>query len=145
MLPLEAWLIFKLLGLDGTFLQVATVTAVLTASAAILFVIPGQIGVNEVGIVAVFPLLGLPAHLGLAFALLRRARQTFWPLLGITVHGAVFGSRRIAQLNFIQPFCPAQSAFPGPEAPSQDRRSLPAGHGGPGRPPNQALLADPVQ
>jgi hypothetical protein len=91
-LVLEAWLTLYLFGFEASAFQVLAVSATLTMSAIIFFFIPQQIGVNEAGLAATFTLLGLPPHLGLAMGLVRRARQTFWPLFGLALHGVVWTS-----------------------------------------------------
>jgi hypothetical protein len=59
---------------------------VLSATSILFFVIPQGIGVSEAGVAGAFLLLGLPVHLGIAFALLRRGRIIFWALVGVVVH-----------------------------------------------------------
>ena len=43
---------------------------------------PAALGVQETGIVLLFQLLGLPAPIGVAYALLRRGRELFYVLVG---------------------------------------------------------------
>ena len=49
---------------------------------AIVFFVPAKAGAQEGGKILAFTLVGLPAATGLAFGLLRRARELVWALLG---------------------------------------------------------------
>lgn len=83
---LEVIALLHLLGVSTDAAHVVALAAVSSATAILFFVIPQGIGVSEAGITGVFLLLGLPVHLGLSFALLRRARIIAWALVGLLVH-----------------------------------------------------------
>lgn len=83
---LEIVALLHLLGVSTDAAHVLSLAAVLSATSILFFVIPQGIGVSEAGVAGVFLLLGLPVHLGLAFALLRRGRILFWALVGLVVH-----------------------------------------------------------
>ena len=56
-----------------------------TASRLVLVVfrfVPLQLGIAEVGLAAFTPLVGIPPLVGVAYALVRRARVVFWALAG---------------------------------------------------------------
>ncbi|MFB6307301.1 MAG: lysylphosphatidylglycerol synthase domain-containing protein, partial [Flavobacteriales bacterium] len=80
---LEAAVIFYLLDITPTFTGVLTVTAMLSLSASIFFVVPQGIGVNEGGVSFAFSLLGLSPAIGLSIGLIRRARIIFFALVGV--------------------------------------------------------------
>jgi phosphatidylglycerophosphate synthase len=83
---LEVLALLHLLNVPADAVHVVGVAAVLSATGILFFVIPQGLGVSEAGIAGAFLLLGLPVHLGIAFALLRRARIIFWALVGLVVH-----------------------------------------------------------
>ncbi len=109
----ESWLILRLLGFDATVTQVLAVSATVTTAAVVFFFVPQQLGVNEASLAATFSLLGLPPHLGLALGLLRRARQTFWPLCGLATHGIAWAVKRVGTNPAESPASPT----PGPREP----------------------------
>lgn len=86
----ELYVIFLLVGIQPTLGQVILVEAAIMASASLLFVVPQGLGVNEAGITAAFVMLGLPAHIGLTYGLIRRARVVVWGMIGLTIY--VFGT-----------------------------------------------------
>jgi uncharacterized membrane protein YbhN (UPF0104 family) len=81
----ETWLILKLLGVPagwGAALAIETLT--MTLNTLLLFV-PGRLGSAEAVRTGVFVALGLPAAAGVAYALVRRAREIVWALPGALV------------------------------------------------------------
>jgi putative membrane protein len=80
---LEVYLIFWLLGLP---ISLATAIVIETFSSSIKaagFLIPGAIGVQEGGNVAIFLALGLTAEVGLSFSLIRRMRELVVVIAGL--------------------------------------------------------------
>ena len=70
----------------GSGLSVAAVVEALGAGVRFLtFFVPASVGVLESANAAVFVALGFSASAGLAFTLLRRARQAIWVAAGILV------------------------------------------------------------
>lgn len=74
----------------GSGLSVAAVVEALGAGVRFLtFFVPASVGVLESANAAVFVTLGFGASAGLAFTLLRRARQAIWVVAGIVVLAAM--------------------------------------------------------
>lgn len=76
----EVWLALRFMGHPisaPTALAIESLGSVVTAAG---FIVPGAIGVQETGYMAIGAALGLPAELGLAMSLVKRARQI---LLGL--------------------------------------------------------------
>ncbi|MGH6982869.1 MAG: lysylphosphatidylglycerol synthase domain-containing protein [Stellaceae bacterium] len=76
----EIWLALRFMGHPisvPTTLAIESLGSVITAAG---FIVPGAIGVQESGYMAIGAALGLPAELGLAISLVKRARQI---LLGL--------------------------------------------------------------
>jgi hypothetical protein len=97
MMAAEVWLIAYGLGLNLTFAQVASSSAVMTAFTIVLFFVPGQLGAPEGGLSLAFLALGLPGDAGLSVALIRRARQVLFSCLALALLAAAqgrSGSRR---------------------------------------------------
>ena len=82
----EIYVIFKVFGMDPTFIEVLTVSGALFMSVSLGFFVPQGMGVNEYSMSYGFVLLGLDASLGLSGGLLRRARIIFWALFGVFLH-----------------------------------------------------------
>ncbi|MEO1515727.1 MAG: lysylphosphatidylglycerol synthase transmembrane domain-containing protein [Bacteroidota bacterium] len=82
---LEIYAIFVVLGYTPEFAHIVTVSAMLSLSATLFFIVPQGIGVSEASVSTAFVLLGMGAQVGLVFGLLRRARIVFWALLGIGI------------------------------------------------------------
>jgi glycosyltransferase 2 family protein len=58
------------------------------------FLVPASLGPSEAANAATFTALGLGAGAGLAFSLVRRARQVVWIVIGIVVLLVMRGSAR---------------------------------------------------
>lgn len=71
----SAWLGLRLLGARLSFGEVLFLEAVISAIRSSAFLIPGALGVQEVGYVFLAPLIGLDRDTALAFALLKRGRD----------------------------------------------------------------------
>ncbi len=92
----EIYVIFRVLGFTPEIHELLLVTTMLMLSASIFFVMPQGIGVNEIGIAGALTMLGYAAPVALTFALLRRARNLFWGVLGVSIH---LGSTLIVKLG----------------------------------------------
>jgi putative membrane protein len=69
------WVAFRLVGADISFLEAMAIEALLSTLRSIAVFVPAAIGVQEGGYVALAQLFGLPAEMGLAVSLLKRARE----------------------------------------------------------------------
>lgn len=71
----EIYLAIHALGLSATLADAAFLSAVLIGISFALFMLPGQLGAAEVGLVAACSLIGVSASAAVAIAFVRRARQ----------------------------------------------------------------------
>ncbi len=78
----EVWLVCSLFGLDLAFTQAFALESFISVAKAVGMFSPGSIGVQESGIVFLFKLFVLPAHVGVAYALIRRVRELFFGIVG---------------------------------------------------------------
>ncbi|MEM9917009.1 MAG: lysylphosphatidylglycerol synthase domain-containing protein [Bacteroidota bacterium] len=92
---LEIYAIFVVLGYSPDLSYLVMVSAMLSLSATLFFIVPQGIGVSEASVSTAFVLLGLGAQVGLIFGLLRRARIVFWALLGIAIQLTVVLIRKL--------------------------------------------------
>jgi uncharacterized membrane protein YbhN (UPF0104 family) len=93
----EARLILDSLALPGS-LSLATVIAGLDSAVRFAtFFVPGSLGVLEGTNAAAFGAFGLGATTGLAFTLVRRARQMVWIALGVLILMAMRPARALAR------------------------------------------------
>lgn len=83
---IELFVIFSILGLSPSIIDLAFVAGMVSMSATLFFVIPQGIGVNETGISLALDFLGYTAALGITIGLVRRARMIFWALFGVALH-----------------------------------------------------------
>jgi uncharacterized membrane protein YbhN (UPF0104 family) len=82
---LETYLILRWLYPSADFGTALAVEALAMALNNMFLFVPGRIGSAEGVRAAVFVLLGMPAALGVAYALVRRGRELVWVLLGFAV------------------------------------------------------------
>ncbi|NTU96829.1 MAG: flippase-like domain-containing protein [Chlorobiaceae bacterium] len=87
MLAIESYIILKLLGVEITFFQVLAIDTTLSMLRAIFFFIPSGLGVQEIGYLAFFNVLGIgdAVVVGEAFVLLRRFKEILWYSAGYLV------------------------------------------------------------
>lgn len=71
----ELWLVARAIGIDLAFLDLLLLEAIAQAIASAAFLVPGQLGVQEGGFVAIGTMLGLSPEASLALALSRRLRD----------------------------------------------------------------------
>lgn len=107
----ETWLALRFMGHPisvPTALAIESLGSVITAAG---FIVPGAIGVQESGYMAIGAALGLPAELGLAMSLVKRARQI---LLGVPAlaswQASELGWLRLRQRNHVRIGTPPSSA-----------------------------------
>lgn len=79
---LEIYLVAHLLGMPITWPQALAVEAFTGVAKALGMWVPGSLGIQESGIVMLGRLAGLPDTLSVAYALLRRAREIIFALVG---------------------------------------------------------------
>ncbi|HWA92908.1 MAG TPA: lysylphosphatidylglycerol synthase domain-containing protein [Rhizomicrobium sp.] len=69
------WLTIRLMGAHIDIAGAIAIEAVLSALRSAAVFVPGALGVQEAGYALLLPLFGLPAEMGLAVSLLKRARE----------------------------------------------------------------------
>ena len=107
----ELFLFAWLLDLPITGAQALAVEAFTGVAKVLGMWIPGSLGVQESGIVLLSRLAGLPDHLGAAYALLRRARELLFALVGwLLLSGQHTNLRRIRTET--NPSAATQGEFP---------------------------------
>jgi uncharacterized protein (TIRG00374 family) len=82
---LEALVMLHVLQIPAGVTTAAVIESLGSGVRFVSFLVPGNLGVLEGANTGVFALLGLGAGTGLAFTLVRRARQTAWIVLGLVV------------------------------------------------------------
>jgi len=81
----EAWTFLWMLDVPASGATALFIQAWLVVVNRLTAFVPANVGTHEAGALMVFAVLGLPAEAGLAFALLRRARQLVWILPGLVL------------------------------------------------------------
>lgn len=71
----EVWIALRAAGLDAGFDKAVILESMSQGVRAILFFIPGALGVQELGYVGVGKMIGIPGDVALALSLIRRARE----------------------------------------------------------------------
>jgi putative membrane protein len=82
---LEACLILFFLGVPMTMRRLVVIEVLSVAIDAVVFFVPGKVGVQEGGKVLIFTLLGLDPAKGLSFGLVRRIRELAWAGIGLVI------------------------------------------------------------
>lgn len=72
---LGTWLALRLIGARIDFAAAVAIESILCALRSAAIAVPGALGVQEAGYAMLMPLFGLPAEIGLAVSLLKRARE----------------------------------------------------------------------
>lgn len=72
----------SLMGVEADWRTILAIEALAAFVDALVFFVPAKAGAQEGGKILAFTLAGLPAGAGLAFGLLRRARELVWTVLG---------------------------------------------------------------
>ena len=79
---LEILLVAHLLGVHMDWQQAFALEAFIAVAKAVGMFSPGSMGVQEIGVVFLFKLFGLPESLGCAYALIRRGREFVFGIVG---------------------------------------------------------------
>ena len=82
----ETWWICRFIGLPVDVRTALTIEVLSVAIDGLTFIVPAKIGTQELGKVAVFTLLGLPAPFGFAFGIVRHVREIFWAAVGFLAY-----------------------------------------------------------
>lgn len=94
---LEILIVSYLLGMPVDWSQAIAVEAFISVAKALGLFIPGALGVQEAGFVFLFLLFGLPAALGVSYAIFRRGRELIFATIGGTMlytQGLIFRGRK---------------------------------------------------
>jgi putative membrane protein len=89
----EVWIALCALGIPGGFPQAIVLEGVAQGVRSAMFFVPGALGIQEGGYVVVGRLLGIPAEMGLALALIRRVRELVFGIPGLIAWQIIEGSR----------------------------------------------------
>jgi glycosyltransferase 2 family protein len=83
----ETWLFLGLLGSGLSLAEVLCFEAFLSLVRALVFFIPGGLGVQDAGYLAALALTGVPhaSSLGAAFLLLKRGKEALWAVVGLAL------------------------------------------------------------
>lgn len=79
----EVWLALYFLGHPIDWLQAVFIESLIQALRAMVFILPGAVGVQEGGFVVLGGLVGIEPPMTLALALMRRVRELFWGVPGL--------------------------------------------------------------
>ncbi len=79
----EAWITFRLMGVEASLGQALVVDSLVTAFRTLGFLVPGALGIQEAGYVIVCALFGISPAQAIAFSLARRARDIVIGLGGL--------------------------------------------------------------
>jgi uncharacterized membrane protein YbhN (UPF0104 family) len=79
---LEIYVVCSLLGLPLSWSEAIAIESFVSVAKAVGIFVPAAVGVQETGILLLFQLFGLPAPIGVAYALLRRGRELCYVLVG---------------------------------------------------------------
>jgi putative membrane protein len=79
---LEIYVMCHLLGLPLSWTEAIAIESFISVAKALGIFLPAAIGVQESGVLLLFHLFGLPAPVGVTYALLRRGRELVYALVG---------------------------------------------------------------
>lgn len=96
------WLALVLIGARLSYVDAIAIESLLCALRSAAVFIPGAIGVQEAGYAVMMPLFGLPAEMGIAVSLLKRAREIAVGIPVLLSWQAAEGHRALSAPN-----CPA--------------------------------------
>ncbi len=96
---LEAFVMLWALGIDASAVTATVIEALGSGVRFATFLIPASLGAFEGANAAAFNALGFGAGAGLAFSLVRRARQIVWVIVGIGVLLAMRWATPVSALN----------------------------------------------
>jgi uncharacterized membrane protein YbhN (UPF0104 family) len=90
------WIAFRLVGGEIPLLNAIALEALLSTLRSIAAPVPAAIGVQEWGYAVLAPLFGLPAEMGVAVSLLKRAREILLGVPALIYWQSVEGRRAFA-------------------------------------------------
>ena len=92
---LDTMIVLRLVGGHLGFVQILAVEVLVSLMRSVAFALPSAVGVQDVGYVTLFAAFGLPdaATVGLAFLILKRAKEIVWIAIGYAIL-LVFGQGR---------------------------------------------------
>jgi uncharacterized protein (TIRG00374 family) len=90
---IEVWIALNAVGIPASFDKALILESVGQGVRSALFFIPGALGVHEEGYVLIGQMLGIPGHIALALALVRRVRELVFGAPGLFVWQFVEGDR----------------------------------------------------
>lgn len=82
---IEVYLILYLLGIPIDFISTYIIESLSTVAKGITSFIPGSVGGQEGGIMAIFKVFGLSVSVALTFGILRRLRELIWIAAGLFI------------------------------------------------------------
>jgi len=82
---LEVFLVLYLLGVPVDFISTYIIESLSTVARGVTSFIPGSIGGQEGGVMAIFKSLGLSTSIALTFGILRRVRELIWVTAGLFI------------------------------------------------------------
>ncbi len=80
---IEMWIAFQALGVPASYWQAYVLESMGQGIRSSMFLVPGALGVQESGYLAVGMLLGIPANTVLALAMIRRVRELAFAVPGL--------------------------------------------------------------
>jgi putative membrane protein len=89
----EVWIALKAVGIPAAFDKALILESLDQGVKSALFFIPAALGVHEGGYVLIGQMLGIPGHIALALALVRRVRELVFGVPGLFVWQFVEGDR----------------------------------------------------
>jgi uncharacterized protein (TIRG00374 family) len=96
---LEAFVMLWALGIDASLVTATVIEALGSGVRFATFLVPASLGAFEGANAAAFGALGFGAGAGLAFSLVRRARQIVWVVVGLAVLLAMRWATPVSALN----------------------------------------------
>ncbi|MBI2362711.1 MAG: flippase-like domain-containing protein [Elusimicrobia bacterium] len=93
----ETWLIARALGVPLGWETALHIEVLSNLVDGLLFMVPAKAGTQEAGKTLIFTLLGLPPRAGLAFGLVRHARELAWAALGLAGYASHERSAKTAR------------------------------------------------
>ncbi len=92
------WIAFRLVGGEISLANAIALEALLCTIRSIAAFVPAAIGVQEAGYAMLAPLFGLPAEMGLAVSLLKRAREIVLGVPALFYWQSVEGRKALAEM-----------------------------------------------
>jgi putative membrane protein len=92
------WIAFRLVGGEVSLLNAVALEALLSTLRSIAAPVPAAIGVQEWGYAMLAPLFGLPAEMGVAVSLLKRAREIVLGVPALLYWQSVEGRKALANV-----------------------------------------------